>query len=215
MSASVPDPTAPPALGGGPPPPRAGLLAARDYVEVRFGGTAAQGVLLMGVVLAMAATRDHRYVVQTQTYGLAARGGYGHSDVIISDRPIDYPEIQSADLLVALSQDSADGYARLLGPESILVYDSENVSKPPPFVGASFGIPFTQLALEGTGQLETTPDVLALGAVVGITGVVSVGSLRQSVMSMVPPGSEDANSKALALGLALDEGQWRRSVACS
>ncbi|OFW61274.1 MAG: hypothetical protein A2133_10840 [Actinobacteria bacterium RBG_16_64_13] len=169
----------------------------------------------MGVVLAMAATRDHRYVVQTQTYGLEARGGYGHSDVIISDSPIDYPELQSGDLLVVLSQDSAKGYSDLLRPDSILIYDSENVTAPPSFVGTSYGIPFTRLALEGTGQDDTTPDVLALAAVVGITGVVSVQSLRAAVENTTPPGDEEVNSKALALGLALDPGEWRRSGSCS
>ena len=77
----------------------------RDLVEVRFGGSGGQGVILMGVILAMAGARDHRFVVQTQSYGPEARGGYSRSDVIISDSPIDYPELEQADLLVALSQD--------------------------------------------------------------------------------------------------------------
>jgi 2-oxoglutarate ferredoxin oxidoreductase subunit gamma len=201
--------------GREPAPERAGLLAARDFLEVRFGGTGAQGVILMGVVLAMAATRDHRYVVQTQTYGLGTRGGYGRSDIIISDQPIDYPELQSADLLVALSQDSADGYAGLLGPDGILVFDSENVTRPPVFVGTSFGVPFTRLATEAIGQRDRAADVLALGAVVAITGVVSVRSLRKAVMSTVQAGTEEANEKALDRGLSLDPQEWLRSGTCS
>ena len=203
-----------PSMGDGPPPARSGLLAARDFLEVRFAGTAEDGVILMGVVLAMAATRDHRFVAQTQTYGLEERGGHGHSDVIISDHPVDYPELQGADLLVVLSQDSADGYAPLLRPDGIFIYDSENVTEPPQFEGASFGIPFTRLAVEATGQRETTPDVLTLGAVVGITGVVSVESLQKALKGMAAAGSEEANKKALARGLALDPGEWRRNVAC-
>jgi 2-oxoglutarate ferredoxin oxidoreductase subunit gamma len=182
---------------------------------VRFGGTGAQGVILVGVVLAMAATRDHRYVVQTQTYGLGARGGYGHSDVIISDRPIDYPELQSADLLVALSQDSADGYAGLLGPDGILIYDSEEVTSPPIFPALSFGVPFSRLAAEDGEASEITTNVLTLGAVVGITGVVSVDSLTEAVMVTVASGSREANSRALARGLALDPNAWQRSAVCS
>jgi 2-oxoglutarate ferredoxin oxidoreductase subunit gamma len=115
---------------------------------------------------------------------------------------------------VTLSQDSADGYAGLLRPDGILIYDSENVTRPPRFEGTGFGIPFTRLALEGTGQGETTPDVLALGAVVGITGVVSVGSLHKAVMGTMPPGTEETNSQALALGLALDPAEWWRSGTC-
>jgi len=209
------DVSPPPPVGSGPAPARSGLLANRAFVEVRFGGTGEQGVILVGVVLAMAATRDHRYVVQTQTYGLGARGGYGHSDVIISDTPIDYPEIQSVDLLVVLSQDSADGYAQLLRPDSILIYDSEEVTKPPHSEAMSFGIPFTRLAMEVKGASEITPSLFILGAVVGITGVVSGQSLTRTVMSTVTPGSEDVNTKALARGLGLDPREWQRSAACS
>ena len=199
-------PTAPAA------PPRAGLSAARDFLEVRFGGSGGQGVILMGVILAMAGTRDHRYVVQTQSYGPEARGGYSRSDVIISDRPIDYPELERASVLVTLSQEAANEYVRPTHPDGIFIYDSENVTEPPSFSGTSFGIPFTRLAVEETGQRQTA-NVLALGVVAGITGVVSVGSLRKAVMSMAPAGTEEANSKALDRGLALDPTEWRRSGA--
>jgi len=203
-----------PSLGTGPAPVRTGLLADRDFLEVRFGGTGAQGVILMGVVLAMAATRDHRYVTQTQTYGLEESDGCGHSDVIISDRPVDYPELQSADLLVALSQDAVDDYSYLLRPDGILIFDSDTVAELPPFAGGGFGIPFTRLALEATGRTEGTSDALTLGAVVAVTGVVSVESLRKALASTASGGSEEVNDKALARGLALDQAEWRRSGAC-
>jgi 2-oxoglutarate ferredoxin oxidoreductase subunit gamma len=190
---------------------RVGLLAVRDFIEVRFGGSGGQGVILMGIILAMAATHDHRYVVQTQSYGPEARGGYSRSDVIISDRPIDYPELERADLLVTLSQDAASEYARLLRPSSILIYDSESVTEPPRVLGSSFGVPFARLALEETGRRQTA-NILTLGAVVGMTGVVSRESLQKAVAGQVPAGTEEANKKALARGLALDPAEWRDTV---
>jgi 2-oxoglutarate ferredoxin oxidoreductase subunit gamma len=193
---------APPAL-----PTRSGLLAERDFLEIRFGGTGGQGVILMGVILAMAATRDHRQVVQTQSYGPEARGGYSRSDVIISDRPIDYPQLAGVDLLVALSQESAKGYAKLLRPDGLLIYDSEKVLDLPRVTGPSYGIPFTKLAKEQIGKAQTM-NVLTLGAVVGITGVVSTEAVRKAMMEMVPKGTEELNAKALALGLSLDPGDW-------
>ena len=89
-------------------PARVGLLADRKFVEVRFGGSGGQGVVLMGMILAVAANCDQRCVVQTELYGPEARGGFSRSDVIISDDPIDYPKLDNADVLVALSQDSAN-----------------------------------------------------------------------------------------------------------
>lgn len=189
------------------PPTRFGVLAEREFVEIRFGGTGGQGVILMGVILAMAATRDHRQVVQTQSYGPEARGGYSRSDVIISDHPIDYPQVGGLDLLVALSQESATGYAKLLRPDGVLIYDSEKVLDLPRVTGPTYGIPFTRLAAEQIGKVQTT-NVLTLGAVVGITGLVSTDSVRKAVMEMVPKGTEAINSKALALGLSLDPGDW-------
>jgi 2-oxoglutarate ferredoxin oxidoreductase subunit gamma len=181
---------------------RSGLLATRSLVEVRFGGSGGQGVILMGVILAMAGARDHRFVVQTQSYGPEARGGYSRSDVIISDSQIDYPELEQADLLVALSQAAADEYFRMLRSDGVLVYDSENVTAVPPFKGEQFGIPFTRLALEETGRKQTA-NILTLGAVAGITGVVTKEALRKAMLVMVPAGTEEVNSKALARGMAL------------
>lgn len=186
---------------------RSGLLADRDFVEVRFGGTGGQGVILMGVILAMAATRDHRQVVQTQSFGPEARGGYSRSDVIISDHPIDYPQLEGVDLLVALSQGAADGYMGLLREDGLFVYDSEKVTNPPPFGGTRYGIPFTRLAVQETGKAQTA-NVLTLGAVVGIAGVVSVESLRRAAMEMVPKGTQEVNGKALARGLLVEPTDW-------
>jgi 2-oxoglutarate ferredoxin oxidoreductase subunit gamma len=203
-----------PPMGEGPSPARRGLLAARDYVEVRFSGTAEQGVILMGVVLAMAATRDHRFVAQTQTYGLEERGGHGHSDVIISDNPVDYPELQSADLLVALCQPAADEYAPLLRPESVFVFDCEQVTSPPLFEGACFGIPFGRLALEAAGKGEPAADLLTLGAVVGISGVVSTESLQKALSGIAAAGLKESKKKALSFGMSLDLSEWRKDAAC-
>lgn len=189
------------------PPVRFGLLAEHDFLEIRFGGTGGQGVILMGVILAVAATRDHRQVVQTQSYGPEARGGYSRSDVIISDRPIDYPQLSGVDLLVALSQESATGYAKELRPDGLFIYDSDKVVELPRITGPSYGIPLSRLAAEQIGKVQTM-NVLTLGAVVGITGVVSTDAIRRAMSEMVPKGTEEINGKALALGLSLDPGDW-------
>jgi len=184
-------------------PARIGLLADRDFVEVRFGGSGGQGVVLMGMILAVAANHDRRCVVQTESYGPEARGGFSRSDVIISDNPIDYPKLESADLLVALSQDSANAYTSSLRPQGIFIYDSEKVTDPPAFSGTSLGMPFVRWAREETGRPQPA-NVVALGVTVRITGVVSDESLQKAVAETVPAGTVDVNMKALAKGLAVD-----------
>ncbi|MHB8869445.1 MAG: 2-oxoacid:acceptor oxidoreductase family protein [Thermoleophilia bacterium] len=178
------------------------LLSARDYVEVRFAGSGGQGVILMGVILALAATRDRRHVVQTQSYGPEARGGYSRSDVIIANKPVDYPQLQGIDLLVALSAQAVSRYAHLLNRQGIFIYDEDEVAdlSALPASTHAHGVPFSRLALEETGRTQTT-NILALGAVCGITGVVSAASLEKAALSLVPPGTEDVNLRALRRGL--------------
>jgi 2-oxoglutarate ferredoxin oxidoreductase subunit gamma len=185
---------------------RSGILADRETVEVRFGGSGGQGVVLMGLILATAANHDGRWVVQTESYGPEARGGYSRSDVIISNDPIDYPKLLQADLLVALSQAAADTYIMALRKDGVLMYDSGQVTDPPVFRGEVMAVPFTEIALAETGRVQTA-NVLALGAVAGITGIVSVDSIQRAVLEAVPAGTQELNGRALARGLVLDPGK--------
>lgn len=209
---SPPDPTvSASAAGSAPSPARSGLLAGRDFVEVRFGGSGGQGVLLMGLLLAVAANRDSKCVVQTESYGPEARGGFSRSDVIISDQPIDYPKLDEADLLVVLSPDSLNGYLKSLRRSGVLIYDSSRIATPPAFSGTTIGIPFSRLAKEEIGRVQTT-NVVALGAVVGLTGIVSEDSIRKAVIEAVPAGTEEINARALVLGLTVTPEEYREAV---
>jgi 2-oxoglutarate ferredoxin oxidoreductase subunit gamma len=140
-------------------------------------------------------------VVQTQSYGPEARGGYSRSDVIIARVPIDYPQLLGVDLLVALSDEAAHRFAPDLRRNGLFVYDSEKVPDPPLTPNGSHGFPFERLSMEATGRAQTT-NMLTLGTVVGLTGVVSMASLERSVSGMVPPGTEELNLKALQAGFA-------------
>jgi 2-oxoglutarate ferredoxin oxidoreductase subunit gamma len=186
---------------------RKGILADLDFVEIRFGGSGGQGVVLMGIILATAANYDGRCVVQTESYGPEARGGYSRSDVIISSEPVDYPKIIQADLLLALSQDSAQAYVDTLRTNGVLMYDSEKVTDPPLFRGRVVALPFTRMAVEETGRVQTA-NVLALGAAVAVTGVVSVGSIRRAVLEEVPAGTAEVNGRALNRGLAVEATEY-------
>lgn len=180
-------------------------LAGREFLEVRFGGSGGQGVILMGVILATAATLDGRHVVQTQSYGPEARGGYSRSDVIVANHPIDYPELIGIDLLVALSDEAAHHYVELLRSGGVFIYDSEQAPDPPAVRGTSFGVPFSSLAMQVTGRVQTA-NILTLGAVAGLTDIVTRASLEKAVSGMVPPGTEELNLRAVRAGFDVEVG---------
>jgi 2-oxoglutarate ferredoxin oxidoreductase subunit gamma len=168
-----------------------------DRYEIRLSGAGGQGAMLAGKLLAAAAVYDGKNAVQTQSYGPEARGGKSKTDVVISNGEIDYPKATEVDVLLAMSQDALDEYLPSLKDEGILIVDSylvERVDR-----AGAYKIPFTMLAIEECGR-KLFANVVALGAVAELTGVVQWESLRSAVLERVPKGTEVINEKALALG---------------
>lgn len=169
-----------------------------DRIEIRLAGEGGQGMILAGIILAEAAgVYDHKNAVQTQTYGPEARGGASKSEVVISSGEIDHPEVISADVLVALSQEACDKYAADVKPDGLLIVDAEKVKNQPSV--RTVRAPILRLALESTGN-TITANAVALGVLVGITGVVSRRAIEQAVLARAPNGTEEMNRSALLKG---------------
>jgi len=56
-----------------------------------------------------------------------------------------------------------------------------------------------------------TTNIVSLGALVGLSGIVSRESLKKAVLTRVPRGTEGLNLKALELGFKLAE-KYRKNV---
>jgi len=170
-----------------------------ERTEIRLAGKGGQGMILAGIILAEAAAiYDGKQVTQTQSYGPEARGGASKSEVVIADGEIDHPEVMSADVLVALSQEAFNKYAPGFKPGGLLIVDSDQVFNAPE---SAVKIPISWLAVEKTGK-EITANTVALGVLVGLTGVVSLQALEKAVAARAPRGTEEMNRKALEAGFA-------------
>lgn len=169
-----------------------------ERMEVRLAGSGGQGLILAGLVLAEAAgLHDGRAVAMGQSYGPEARGGASKAEVIISDQDIDYPLATKVDLFLALTQEAADTYSWDLKPGGWIVVDSDLVSHPPSSRAVS--LPFTATARDKLKK-PMVANVVALGALVQLTGVVSRRALEKALLSRVPKGTEELNKKALSAG---------------
>jgi len=170
-----------------------------ERYEVRLSGSGGQGLIIAGIILAEAAgIYDGKFVCQTQSYGPEARGGASKAEVVISDEGIDYPKAIKPDLLLAMNQKSCDVYFFDLKPAGLLIVDSTYVKQLP--TTRAVEIPFTQIAREKLGN-EMVANVIALGALATLSGVVSLKSLEAAVLARVPPGTEELNRKAVEAGI--------------
>jgi 2-oxoglutarate ferredoxin oxidoreductase subunit gamma len=171
--------------------------------EIRLAGEGGQGMILAGIILAEAAAIfDGKMVVQTQSYGPEARGGASKSEVVIAAGEIDHPEVLSADVVVTLSQEAFDKYAASVKPGGLLIVDEDHVHSI--YIPGAIKIPISSLALHASGK-SITANTVALGVLVGLTGVVSKEAIEKAVTARAPRGTEEMNRKALEAGFEAAE----------
>jgi 2-oxoglutarate ferredoxin oxidoreductase subunit gamma len=170
--------------------------------EIRLAGEGGQGMILAGIILAEAASiYGGKHATQTQSYGPEARGGASKSEVVISSEEIDHPEVLEADVLLALSQEAYRKFHKNVKPDGLLIVDPDKVEGVEEHV---IQIPITRMALETTGR-QITANTVALGVLVGLTGIVSRQDIEQAVTARSPHGTEEMNRKALQAGFSAAE----------
>lgn len=171
-------------------------------LELRLTGAGGQGLILAGIILAEAALFDGKNVVQSQSYGPEARGGASKSEVIISEKSINYPKVDNCDIMLSLTQKGCEKYIDGLKPGGILVIDSsmdfESESKDIKVVK----LPILDTARDKIGK-SMVANIVALGSLYELTKAVSKESLIKAVSGRVPRGTEDLNRLALEEGFNL------------
>lgn len=171
--------------------------------ELRLSGSGGQGLILAGIILAEAALLDGKLAIQSQSYGPEARGGSSKSEVIISDEEIYFPKVTKPNLVLVMSQEAAQKYVDDLSDAGVLVTDSLFVKDlPASFKGKVYELPITHTAKTELGK-ALFANIIALGAIVKLTGLVSEASIIKAVLNRVPKGTEGVNEKAIKLGMSL------------
>ncbi|MCQ2977804.1 MAG: 2-oxoacid:ferredoxin oxidoreductase subunit gamma [archaeon] len=177
--------------------------------EVRIAGFGGQGVIMTGIIIGKSASLfDGMNAVQTQSYGPEARGGASRCEVVISDEEIHYPKVQAPDILVAMSHEALIKYLDDLKDNGILIIDPDMVdeSEIADFINEHninvYHAPATKTATDEIG-LRIVANIVMMGAIVKVTGIVSVDAAKKSILDSVPKGTEDKNIQAFEAGYNL------------
>lgn len=166
--------------------------------ELRLSGSGGQGLITAGIILAEAAIAEGKEAVQSQSYGPEARGGASKAEVIISDKFIYHPKVVSPGVVLAMTQQAADKYSADLVEGGLLIIDTDLVPNPPQ--GKKIiSVPITRLSTEKLGR-DLFANIIALGLLVKVTGVVTIETIKKAVAHRVPPHTVDKNMEALMIG---------------
>jgi 2-oxoglutarate ferredoxin oxidoreductase subunit gamma len=170
-----------------------------ERVEVRITGLGGQGVVLAGVILGKAAVYDGKYAVQTQSYGAEARGSAAKSEVIISDKTINFPKVRKCDVLVAMSQSALDRHIKDLKGNGLLLVDRNMVKEIPRTKADVIQIAATKIA-ETELQSRIYTNMIMLGALTRTTNLASKEAMQKAIVDSVPEDTRDNNLKGFEKG---------------
>ena len=168
--------------------------------QIRLCGLGGQGIVLAGTILGHAGINDGKWVAGSSSYGAEARGSACRAEVVMSDKPINFPHVIEVDILIAMSQSAYDKYIENVGENGIVIYDEPMVSTKEISGLKQIGVPATSVA---TKELDNklVANMLILGVAVGITKIVTKGALISAIEENVPERFKALNLRAVELGL--------------
>ena len=174
---------------------------AASRIELRIGGTGGQGLILSAKMLANAVTADGKCVAQSQTYEPTSRGGYCNADLVISDAEVDFPLVTAIDYLVLLDRLAVKPSWPLLKPGALVIADTRLCPELPAGDYRRYHLPLSRTALELGSERVT--NIVALGALVALSGICDRDRIEQVVRAETPRGFLDLNMDALKAGYAV------------
>jgi 2-oxoglutarate ferredoxin oxidoreductase subunit gamma len=169
-----------------------------DVVMAGFGG---QGILLIGKMLAYAGMREGKEVSWLPSYGPEMRGGTANCTVVISDRPVGSPVIQSPQAVVAMNLPSLDKFEPDVRPGGLLLINTSLINRETTRTDLKVvNVPANEIANELGNRRGA--NMVALGAYLGATGAVSVDGIVEVVRETfaAKPGVIEVNITALHRG---------------
>jgi 2-oxoglutarate ferredoxin oxidoreductase subunit gamma len=182
-----------------------------EIIVTGFGG---QGIILAGRILGKSASLgDKKESTFVQAYGPESRGGACNAQVIISDKPINYPYVTKPHILIAMSQAGFEKFAPDLATESILLIDQDLV-RPGNVPCDHFTIPASRMA-ENLGNIMMA-NIIMLGFCTAITEAITSRAAQATIAQSVPKATVERNieayNKGFDYGLSTLKGREKRAA---
>ncbi|OAT86502.1 2-oxoacid:acceptor oxidoreductase family protein [Desulfotomaculum copahuensis] len=175
------------------------------FQAILIAGFGGQGVLSTGQLLAYAGMLEGRHVAWIPSYGPEMRGGTANCGVTIADRPISSPVVSEPTTLIAMNRPSLEKFEPDVQPGGLILVNSSliDIKARRTDVRVEY-IKANELA-EEIGNSKVANNII-LGALLEITGVVSIDAVEESLRKVLPAHHHDlipVNRRALELGREL------------
>jgi len=177
-------------------------MESKRIVLSGFGGL---GIITASILLSEAAAIfEGLNAVQSQSYGPEARGGATRADVIISEKPIHFPKVLNPHILVCLSQEAYNKFWGIIRPGGLLVTEKKFVIIDQNVEARQRVLDMYETVLKEIGN-PIVFNICMLGALIGLTGLVKLDSIKELLETKVPPEFINMNKTALDIGFKLSQ----------
>ena len=170
--------------------------------EICISGFGGQGILSFGQIISYSAMIDGKETSWMPSYGPEMRGGTANCIVIVSDKKISSPIVSKFDALFAFNQPSIEKFESKIKKDGLLFYEETTIVKHPSREDLTI-IPVNclEIAIQiGNKQIQ---NMVMLGAFLGITNLVSIEAVKESLKIILPThkhGLIDLNLNAIEKG---------------
>ncbi|MFA5325504.1 MAG: 2-oxoacid:acceptor oxidoreductase family protein [Bacteroidales bacterium] len=171
--------------------------------EIIIAGFGGQGVLSMGKILAYSGIMQGQEVTWMPSYGPEMRGGTANVTVILSDKKISSPILNSFDSAIILNQQSMDKFESKVKPGGLLIYDPNGITRHP----SRKDIRICSIAaVDESAKLGDSKsyNMVVLGAYLKMKPIVSMDNIIKGLKKSIPVRHHNLipmNEEAIKVGM--------------
>lgn len=139
----------------------------------------------MGKILAYSGIMEGKEVTWMPSYGPEQRGGTANVTVILSDKRITSPVLNTYDTAIVLNQPSLDRFMPQIKPGGTLIYDPASILTPPTRTDIDI---YTIPAMSEAANMHNAKvfNMLLLGGLIRIRPIVTVENVVQGLHKTLP-----------------------------
>ncbi|ACI17155.1 2-oxoacid:ferredoxin oxidoreductase subunit gamma [Coprothermobacter proteolyticus] len=172
----------------------------RNVVAAGFGG---QGVMLLGQILALAATQKQLNATWLPSYGPEQRGGTANCTVVVSDEEIGSPVVDKPMYVVIMNNPSMEKFEKMVEPNGTVILNSTLITLEPKRTDVNYlKVPANELAEQAGSQRSA--NMVMLGVIGWLwKDIFTLEELEQAMVEKVGdkrPQLVETNKKAIELG---------------
>jgi len=172
-------------------------------VDVRITGIGGQGILTMAKFLGSAMVREGKYATLIQNFDTFISGGESTADMRVSDKPIEYPVFEKADITVFMARKTYPRYINKVKKGGVVVINSDVIKEEPKGDFTVIKVPASSIARK-LGNVRAS-NMVMLGALVAKLSLANPEIIKELIKEKFKDKAE-LNIKAFEEGLKIGRG---------